>query len=89
MGKDMKFPDQTEAQVPGICDVMQYLSREMLLLDFSRASKIVVRPLPLPPKCHYVFLSASSYEKMLRAEQLWFFYKVLRHLIPPPPSLQI
>lgn len=50
MGKDMKFPDQTEAQVPGICDVMQYLSREMLLLDFSHASKIVVCPLPLPKK---------------------------------------
>lgn len=44
MGKDMKFPDQTEAQVPGIWDVMQYLPREMLLLDFLHASKIVVRP---------------------------------------------
>lgn len=40
----MKFPDQTEAQVPGIWDVMQYLPREMLLLDFLHASKIVVRP---------------------------------------------
>lgn len=46
MGKDMKFPDQTEAQVPGICDVMKYLPREMLLLDFLHASKMVVCPPP-------------------------------------------
>lgn len=50
MGKDMKFPDQTEAQVPSICDVMQYLAREMLLLDFLHASKIVCPP---PPKKKY------------------------------------
>lgn len=42
----MKFPDQTEAQVPGICDVMKYLPREMLLLDFLHASKMVVCPPP-------------------------------------------
>lgn len=65
----MKFPDQTEVQVPGICDVMQYLPREMLLLDFLHASKIVACP-PHQKKCHYVFLNASSSEKMLRAEQL-------------------
>jgi len=66
----MKFPDQTEAQVPGICDVMQYLPREMLLLDFLHASKIVVSSPTTKKKCHYVFLNASSYEKMLRAKQL-------------------
>lgn len=74
----MKFPDQTEAQVPGICDVMQYLPREMLLLDFLHASQIVVCPVPSRPisppppqkKCHYVFLNVSSNKKMLRAEQL-------------------
>lgn len=69
MGKDMKFPDQTEAQVPGIWDVMQYLPREMLLLDFLHASKIVVHP-PLKKKCHYVCPNASSSEKMLRVKQL-------------------
>lgn len=42
----MKFPDQTEAQVPSIYDVMKYLPREMLLLDFLHASKMVVCPPP-------------------------------------------
>lgn len=68
----MKFPDQTEAQVPDICDVMKYLPREMMLLDFLHASEMVVSPSPshTHTQSHSVFLNASSYEKMLRAEQL-------------------
>lgn len=71
----MKFPDQTEAQVPSICDVMKYLPREMLLLDFLHASKMFVCPPPHHTHTHkkkplYVFFNASSYEKMLKAEQL-------------------